>query len=295
MGAWGSAPWDNDLAADWFAELLGATRLARRIEKTLNHRDLEEYPPEVRAAAYVLLALGRNYIWPVDDLERHLALAIAKLEAMRELADYEGMPELDDEIALLRCRLQNPTSLGTPAIAEEKIMAAQALRNLTAALDDRDLEVAEEAALALAKISRRSVPEDRGYAGVVRLLRSKKPETRVRAVQAAVDLWGEQCVDDVLPLLRDRSARVREEVLGALLQALADRPVPAETRQRLVAAARAALKDTDAAVRGRAADLLGRLGDHTVLKELQKFLRKERAGQTKESMATAIEAIENRG
>jgi HEAT repeat protein len=295
MGAWGSAPWDDDLAADWFAELLGATKLARRVEKTLNHRDLEEYAPEVRAAAYVLQALGRNYIWPVGDLDRHLALAIAKLEAMRELADYEGMQELDDEIALLRCRLQNPTSLGTPAIAEEKIKATQALRHLAEAVGDRDPEVAEEAALALAEVARRSVPEDRGHAGVVRLLRSKKPQTRVRAVRAAVNLWGEQGADDLLPLLRDRSARVREEVLGALRQAVADQPLPAERRQRFVAAALGALRDRDAAVRGRAADLLGRLGDHTALKELRNSLRKERAGPTKDSMVTAIRSIEDRG
>ena len=43
MGAWGSAPWDNDLAADWFAELVGDTGLAERVEQTLKHRDLEEY------------------------------------------------------------------------------------------------------------------------------------------------------------------------------------------------------------------------------------------------------------
>src|SRR5947207_6141482 len=124
MGAWGNAPWDNDLAADWFAELVGDTGLADRVEQTLKHRDLEEYAPEIRAAAYVLIALGRNYIWPVDDLDRHLKLAIKKLEAIRRLADYEGMPEIDEEIATLRARLENPRSLGTQATDEEDLAAA---------------------------------------------------------------------------------------------------------------------------------------------------------------------------
>jgi hypothetical protein len=115
MGSWGSAPWDDDLAADWFANLFEATKLARRVEKTLNHRDLEEYAAEVRAAAYVLIALGMNYIWPVDDLDRHLNLAISKLEAIRELPDYAGMPEIDEEIAILKSRLLAPNSLDAAA------------------------------------------------------------------------------------------------------------------------------------------------------------------------------------
>src|SRR5262249_26435725 len=111
MGAWGSAPWDNDLAADWFGELFEATKLARRVEKTLNHRDLEEYAPEIRAAACLLIARGPTHGGPADDLERHLTLAISRLEAIRELADYEGMPEIDQEIAILRSRLEAPNAI----------------------------------------------------------------------------------------------------------------------------------------------------------------------------------------
>ncbi|MCC6420200.1 MAG: hypothetical protein IT429_18350 [Gemmataceae bacterium] len=125
MGAWGSAPWANDLAADWFDELFGTTRLAQRVEKALNYRDLEEYAPEIRAAAYILVALGRNYIWPVDDLDRHLKLAISKLEAIRELPDYEGMPEIDEEIAILRSRLNEPNALDAAAEAARAREAAE--------------------------------------------------------------------------------------------------------------------------------------------------------------------------
>src|SRR4051812_22395379 len=99
MGAWGKAPWDNDDAADWFGELFSATKLAACVEKTLKKKDVEEYAGQIRAAAYVLIALGRVYVWPIDDLDRHLRLAIEKLEAISQLPDYEGEPAIAAEIA----------------------------------------------------------------------------------------------------------------------------------------------------------------------------------------------------
>jgi hypothetical protein len=106
MGAWGTTAWDNDDAADWFADLFEKTKLAKRVEKTLQKKDVEEYANEIRAAAHVLVALGRVYIWPIDDLDRHLCLAIEKLEAIHRLADFEGDEAIVAEIAELRSRLQ---------------------------------------------------------------------------------------------------------------------------------------------------------------------------------------------
>lgn len=106
MGAWGSNAWDNDDAADWFGDLFAATKLAQRVEKALKTKDVEEYAGKIRAAAYVLVALGRVYVWPVDDLERHLKLAIEKLTAISEFEDYQGDPNIAAEIAELRSRLQ---------------------------------------------------------------------------------------------------------------------------------------------------------------------------------------------
>ncbi len=141
MGAWGSAAWDNDLAADWFGNLFEKTNLARHVEKTLNLKDLEEYAAEVRAAAWLLGVLGKVYIWPIADLERHLKLAIAKMEAIRELPDYEGVPDIDEELAVLRSHLQ---PLNSPAAEADGLTPtappgrgsppsgpAQALRNLS--------------------------------------------------------------------------------------------------------------------------------------------------------------------
>lgn len=67
MGTWGSEPWENDAAADWYGELLASTRLAERVEATL--RDDGAAPEERRGAASVPEALGRVYVWPVGSLD----------------------------------------------------------------------------------------------------------------------------------------------------------------------------------------------------------------------------------
>jgi hypothetical protein len=108
MGAWGTAAWDNDDAADWFGDLFATTKLAARVEKALQEEDVEEYAGKIRAAAFVLVALGRVYIWPIDDLHRHLRLAIEKLEAISKLEDYEGDKSIAAEIAELQSRLPPP-------------------------------------------------------------------------------------------------------------------------------------------------------------------------------------------
>jgi hypothetical protein len=117
MGAWGTAAWDNDDAADWFGDLFAATKLAARVEKALKEEDVEEYAGRIRAAAFMLVALGRVYVWPIDDLDRHLRLAIEKLEAISELEDYEGEESIAAEIAELRSRLQPPAAKAKPTAA----------------------------------------------------------------------------------------------------------------------------------------------------------------------------------
>ena len=69
----------NDAAADWFADLFEKTKLAHYVENTLKS-DVENSHDEIRAAASVLLFLGRDYVWPVQDLDRDLALAADQLE-----------------------------------------------------------------------------------------------------------------------------------------------------------------------------------------------------------------------
>ena len=108
MGAWGVAPWDSDSAADWYGDLFDEIPLAAKVEETLN-ADPEEYAEEIRAAAALLIMLGRTYMWPVDDMDRHLELAIAQMEKVQ--ATYEDEPELasavGEEITVLKSRLAN--------------------------------------------------------------------------------------------------------------------------------------------------------------------------------------------
>lgn len=107
MGTWGPGAWDNDSAADWFAEMFEETKLAEYVQRALE-QDPEDAPEEIRAAAHVLIALGRTYVWPVDQLDEHLELAIARLEAIKAMYSQES-PDfehtIDDELASLRAAL----------------------------------------------------------------------------------------------------------------------------------------------------------------------------------------------
>ena len=109
MGAWGKLPWDNDGAADWFGDLFDKTKLAKQVEDTLK-LEAEDSHEEIRAAASVLLFLGRDYVWPVHDLDRHLTLAADRLEAVSRLDVIGESPELVDEIRVeiqeLRSRIK---------------------------------------------------------------------------------------------------------------------------------------------------------------------------------------------
>jgi hypothetical protein len=113
MSAWGKLPWDNDGAADWFGALFEKTKLTKQVEDTLN-LNVQDSHEEIRAAASVLLFLGRDYIWPVNDIDRHLALAADRLEEVSRVAVIAESPEFVDEIRAeiqeLRGRIKTPGS-----------------------------------------------------------------------------------------------------------------------------------------------------------------------------------------
>jgi hypothetical protein len=117
MGRWATRPWDSDTAADWCWEMMEKTGLVKHIEETLRHKIDDAFPgdaDEIRAAAAVLLLLGHHYVWPVDDLERDLKLAIARLEEILA-KDYGGScnEQIHAEIAALKSRLEE-TGLNRP-------------------------------------------------------------------------------------------------------------------------------------------------------------------------------------
>jgi hypothetical protein len=95
MGTWGHEPWANDQAADWYAELFEKTKLSDHIEQTLQSNISDNYD-EIRAAAFVLVVLGRINIWPIEVLNKHLNSAVEKLEGI--LNDKTCPLNEDDDI-----------------------------------------------------------------------------------------------------------------------------------------------------------------------------------------------------
>jgi hypothetical protein len=113
MGAWGKLPWENDGAGDWFEDLFAKTKFAQHIENTLR-LSVENSHEEIRAAASILLFLGRDYIWPIQNLNEHLGLAADQLEKIANLAEIAETPELPEEIRVeaqeLRSRIKTPVT-----------------------------------------------------------------------------------------------------------------------------------------------------------------------------------------
>jgi hypothetical protein len=123
MGAWDILPWDNDGAADWFGDLFERTKLAKHVEDALQLKPENSYE-EIRAAASILIFLGRPYIWPIYDLDRHLTLAADRLEQVArvdEIAESsEFVEQIQAEIEELRSRIKKPGVLPPPPKPVEK-------------------------------------------------------------------------------------------------------------------------------------------------------------------------------
>jgi hypothetical protein len=117
MGVWGRLPWDNDGAADWFDSLFTKTKLSKHVEDALK-LDPASSHEEIRAAASVVVLLGRDYVWPIHDLDRHLSLAANKLEEISRLHEVAESQELVDEIKAeiqeLRSRIKIPSASQQP-------------------------------------------------------------------------------------------------------------------------------------------------------------------------------------
>jgi hypothetical protein len=118
---WDKTPWGNDAAADWFGTAVGKTSLPQYVEEALK-LDPGENLEVVRAAAAVLILLGRPYTWPIQSLEQHVMSAISALQAIRQEKDVQADVELakclDHEIAILRTRLP---AVSKSAIDQESV------------------------------------------------------------------------------------------------------------------------------------------------------------------------------
>ena len=106
---WGEQPWDNDQAADWFAGLMEKTSLPEKVRTTLRLADKgldEETTPLLRAAAWCVIQFGRVYVWPVNELEFDLQLAIRALDVVLQDEEYCYSEEVTAKIKEEQTALQ---------------------------------------------------------------------------------------------------------------------------------------------------------------------------------------------
>ncbi len=124
MGTWEWAPWDNDGGADWFGDMFERTELDRYIRRTLESADSLDGHEEIRAAASMVIFLGRTYVWPIGSLDDDLELAASKLEAVLDTGEVEDAPELTtairDEIQELRSRIKGTDAGPSPEQSRRK-------------------------------------------------------------------------------------------------------------------------------------------------------------------------------
>lgn len=97
MGMWDFTPWDNDGAADWYADFMDVTNFREHWIKGINE-DPVDNPDYVRAAASLFVMMGRVYIWPIDHFDSDLELTINQLKKVLECEEYAEVPELIEVI-----------------------------------------------------------------------------------------------------------------------------------------------------------------------------------------------------
>jgi hypothetical protein len=89
---WSSKPWDNDRAADWFANLMQVTHFPDQVRRTLVLCEEEDACGEntvlLRAAVHCALQFCRVYVWPIQHLDDDLELAIKAARKILTDEDY---------------------------------------------------------------------------------------------------------------------------------------------------------------------------------------------------------------
>lgn len=91
MGAWGENAYDNDSAADWFGDSDGLRAMQADVLEVLRREPEGDWDYDrIRASAWLVVQTGRAYVWEYDTLDEALALAIKRLEHIRDDGEYVG-------------------------------------------------------------------------------------------------------------------------------------------------------------------------------------------------------------
>jgi hypothetical protein len=85
MGAWGFKAYENDGAADWFADMHAVTGVRDHVVATLRQGAQRSGTGAIRGAAHVVEKLGHVYTWPVGRWEDDIRLAIKALGEVRAM------------------------------------------------------------------------------------------------------------------------------------------------------------------------------------------------------------------
>lgn len=168
---------------------------------------------------------------------------------------------------------------------------------LIEALGDADPEVVERAVKTVAEITRQYGPVEGAHRALKPLLQSRRQNTRFFALQAIAYSGGIEQLQTILPLVRDRSAKVRAHVCRMVVVTMDSEPArPLTEEARLAWQARLvpALRDEVPLVRQVAADALARVGDRDALSPLTTASSKERFASVAAAMSRALDAIEER-
>ncbi|MDZ4832810.1 MAG: hypothetical protein SGJ27_03320 [Candidatus Melainabacteria bacterium] len=109
MSRTGIAPWQNDIAADWFGDLFAITKLREHVIEALHQDGNDPVEAEqIRAACFLLICLGRTFMWPIDHIDDDLGLALQRLEQCIHLEESIKFKEImEKELLLLRLSIEN--------------------------------------------------------------------------------------------------------------------------------------------------------------------------------------------
>lgn len=102
MDAWGSKPYNNASALNWFKDVI--TPVVDKIEELLNRPVEECNYNEYRAAAWLLTKIGRGDVYDAQRLTNHLAQIHDRIQTVRWdkqwidtwPGDYRMQDEMDE-------------------------------------------------------------------------------------------------------------------------------------------------------------------------------------------------------
>lgn len=217
---------------------------------------------------------------PSAILEKQLAGCLNQLKSSSTALRLRAVRYID---AQARCE---------PTVAREAwLKDPRTTTPLLEALQDIDPRVIEEAACALAMICSRYFQDMRAYKPLVELLKSPRAVTRLAAVEGIGLLFGDDCLQHMLPLLQDKSAKVRAETCRRLYALGLSGSLSTRQKKETLPWLVRALNDDNTAVRNVAASALREVGGKQVIPFLKTALATEKNSGLRASLAYNLERL----